>query len=178
MATVTSTYAQALADVVFDQHLDPANVLREVQALVGLVAESRELRQVWETPSISAVQKRAVLDAIVGREHISDSVRNFMAVLIDHHRVEFLGPIVKQVEIELDRRMGFAEAQVSSARELGPDERRTLESELEELSGMKIRAAYSLDQALLGGAIVRMGCTIYDGSVKGTLERIQAALST
>ena len=178
MATVTNTYARAFAEAVFGQHQDPAVVLREAQLLVALVAESKELRQVWETPSILAEQKRAVLDAIVAREQISRPVRNFMAVLIDHRRVEFLGPIVKQFELELNQRLGFAEAEIVSARELSPGERGSLEAELEKLTGKKVRASYSEDPAVLGGAIVRMGSTIYDGSVRGKLERIREALSS
>jgi F-type H+-transporting ATPase subunit delta len=118
------------------------------------------------------------LDAIAARAQISRPVRNFMAVLIDHRRVEFLGPIVKQFELELNRRLGFAEAEIVSARELGPDERRSLEAELEKLTGKKVRASYSQDPVVVGGAIVRMGSTIYDGSVRGKLERIQEALSS
>ncbi len=178
MATVTNTYARAFADVVFSQHLDPDGILREAQSLVALVAESKDLRQVWETPSILAAQKRSVLDAIAAREQISRPVRNFMAVLIDHRRVEFLGPIVKQFELELNQRLGFAEAEIVSARELGPEERRSLEAELEKLTGKKVRASYSQNPDVLGGAIVRMGSTIYDGSVRGKLERIQEALSS
>lgn len=178
MATVTSTYARAFADVVFSQHLDPESILRQAQSLVALVAESKELRQVWETPSIPAGQKRGVLDAIAAREQLSRPVRNFMAVLIDHRRVEFLEPIVKQFELELNQRLGFAEAAIVSARELTPDERGSLETELEKLTGKKVRANYSQDAAVLGGVIVRMGSTIYDGSVRGKLERIQEALSS
>ena len=86
--------------------------------MAQLVAESKQLREVWETPSIPAEQKRAVLDAIVARDGISRPVRNFVAVLIDHRRTSFLTAIVKQFELELDRRMGFAEAEITSAREL------------------------------------------------------------
>ena len=120
MASVTSTYARAFADVVFDQHLDPAK-----DAAGGAVAgrswrpSSQELREVWEAPSIPAEQKRALLDAIVAREGISRPVRNFLAVLIDHRRIKFLDPIVKEFEQELNRRLGFVEAQIISARELG-----------------------------------------------------------
>jgi len=87
MASVTSTYARALADVVFDQRLDPGKTLQEAQSLAQLVASSQQLRDVWEAPSIPAEQKRALLDAIVTREGLSRSVRNFMAVLMDHRRI-------------------------------------------------------------------------------------------
>jgi F-type H+-transporting ATPase subunit delta len=157
MASVTIIYARALADVVFDTHADPARTLAEAQAVAQLVLESKDLRDVWETPSITAEQKRAVLDAIVTRQGISRIVRNFVAVLIDHRRTGFLAPIVKQFELELDQRMGFAEADITSARELDEAERRVLESQAEKLTGNKVRARYSRDASLLGGAVVRLG---------------------
>jgi F-type H+-transporting ATPase subunit delta len=177
MASVTNTYARAFADVVFDGHLDVNRTLREAQSLAELVASSKVLREVWETPSIPAEQKRAVLDAIVAREGISRPVRNFAAVLIDHRRVAFLDAIVKQFEQELYARLGFAEAEITSARELGDAERQMLEAEVAKLTGKKVRARYAQDPGILGGAIVRVGSTIYDGSVAGQLEKIREQIA-
>jgi len=143
-----------------------------------LVAGSKELRAVWETPSITAEQKRAVLDAIVARQGISTIVRNFVAVLIDHRRINFLGPIVKQFELELNQRLGFTEAEITSAHELNQSDRSTLEAQMQKVTGKKVRAHYSLDESILGGAVVKVGSTIYDGSVAGQLERIRQALSS
>jgi F-type H+-transporting ATPase subunit delta len=178
MASVINIYARAFADVVFDGNLDPAKTLREAQAVAELVAGNKQLRDVWATPSIPAEQKRAVLDAIVQREGISTPVRNFVAVLMDHHRTSFLNAIVNQFELELDRRMGFAEAQITSARELAESERAALEAQVQAMVGKKVRARYSRDASLLGGAVVRVGSTIYDGSVEGQLERIRQAISS
>jgi len=144
--------------------------------MAALLSQSKELRQVWDAPSIAAGQKRAVLDAIVSREGLSAAVRNFVAVLIDHRRIPFLGAIVKQFELELDQRMGFAEAQIASARELSESERRALEREVEKLTGKKVRGHYLRDPSLLGGALVKVGSTIYDGSVIGQLERMREEL--
>lgn len=178
MASVSSTYARAFADVIFDQRLDAGSSLREVKSLAGLVAESKELREVWEAPSIPSEQKRAVLDALVSREKISRPVRNFLAVLIDHRRVNFLSPIVQQLEHEINERLGITDAEVTSAHELNDTARRGLESEVEKLTGKKVVARYALDSSLLGGAVVRVGSTIYDGSVKGKLERMREQLSS
>jgi F-type H+-transporting ATPase subunit delta len=177
LASVTNTYARALADAIIDMRADAAKTLQEAQGLSQLVAGNKTLREVWETPSIPAEKKRAVLDAIVKEEGISRPVRNFLAVLIDHRRISFLSPIVKQLEVELNRRMGFAEANVRTARELNDQERRGLEGDLEKLTGKKIRARYSRDTSVLGGAVVQIGSTIYDGSVKGQLERLRTELA-
>ncbi len=176
MASVTNTYARAFVDVVFDRRLDAGRAARELYSLAQLVASSKPLREVFEAPSIPPKQKRGLLDAIVAREGISREVRNFIAVLMDHRRTAFLSAIVKEFEQEMDRRLGFAEAEVISARELGETERRALEAQVEKLSGKKVRPRYSRDESLRGGAVVKLGSTIYDGSVKGRLERLREQL--
>ncbi len=88
--------------------------------MAQLAASSLELREVWEAPSIPAEQKRALLDAIVARAGFSRPVRNFVAVLIDHRRIKFLDPIVKEFEQELNRRMGFVEAADHQRAGVGP----------------------------------------------------------
>ena len=82
------------------------------------------------------------------------------------------------MEKELDARLGFTEAQISSTRELADAEKRTLEAQIAKTTGKKVRASYGLDKSLLGGAVVRIGSTIYDGSVKGQLEKIKEAISS
>ena len=177
MASATNTYARAFADVVMDKRLDARRVLQEAQSVAEMVSQSKDLREVWEAPSIPAEQKRGLLDAIVAREGITREVRNFIAVLIDHRRISLLGEIVKQFELELDDRLGFTEAEITSARELSGAERQSLEAQVEKLTGRKVRARYGRDGSLLGGAVVRVGSTIYDGSVKGQLEKIREQLT-
>ena len=174
---VTSRYARAFADVVSDLKLAPASVLRELYDLVAVVKANPLLQRVWENPSIPAEQKRAVLDAIVAREKVSRPVRNFLAVLIDHRRIQELAEIARQVESELDARLGFAEADVVSARDLSDKEKPALEARIETITGRKVRAHYSTDGGILGVAIVKLGSTIYDGSVKGQLRRMKEQLA-
>lgn len=178
MASVASTYARAFADVVFSAHLDADRSVGGLREIARLLDESLDLRRVWENPAVPAEQKRNLLDAIVQRESIDRPVRNLVAVLIDHRRVHFLPRIIEQLAKELDARLGFAEAQISTARELGDAEKRTLEGQIEKTTGKKVRARYALDSSLLGGAVVRVGSTIYDGSVNGQLERIKQAISS
>jgi F-type H+-transporting ATPase subunit delta len=104
-------------------------------------------------------------------------VRNFVAVLIDKGRLNFLQEIVAEFAHELNQRLGFAEAEITTTRELNADERNALEADLAKVTGKKIRARYDQDRSILGGAIARVGSTVYDGSVKGQLERIREQLS-
>lgn len=178
MASVVGTYARAFADVVMTKSnlLDPARMLQELHGIEALLQESDPLRRVLENPSIPGDRKRAVLDAITQRLGTTRQVRNFVAVLTDNRRLPLFSEILKQVEQELDDRQGFAEAQVSSARQLSDLEKQMLEVEIAKMTGKKVRARYAQDASLLGGAVVQLGSTIYDGSVKGQLDRIREQL--
>jgi F-type H+-transporting ATPase subunit delta len=178
MASVVGIYARAFADVVMktSSRLDPAAVLQELRTIEALLEESDQLRRVLENPSIPGDRKRAVLDAITKRLGATRQVRNFIAVLIDHRRLPLFSEILKQLEQELNDRQGFAEAKVSTARPLSDAEKKMLEAEITRLTGKKVRARYGQDASLLGGAVVQVGSTIYDGSVEGQLDRIREQL--
>ncbi len=144
MASVVGTYARAFADVVMkaSNHLDSDRVLRELYGMETLLSQSDPLRRVMENPSIPGDRKRAVLDAISARLGTTRQVRNFVAVVTDHRRLPLFAEIIKQTERELNERQGFAEAQVSSARQLSGPEKQMLEAEIEKMTGKK-------DQGLL-----------------------------
>jgi F-type H+-transporting ATPase subunit delta len=164
--SVFSRYARAFADVVIEKKLDPRRVEDELGAFVRIVESVPVLRTVWENPAVEERQKHAVLDQI-----------NFIAVLIDHRRVAALPEIARQFGIDLNERLGLADAEVVSARELSDLEKRALEARVGEVTGKKVRARYKTDAKVLGGAVVRVGSTIYDGSIRGQLEKLKEALS-
>lgn len=175
---MVGTYARAFADVVTTgaSRLDPARALQELHSFELLLKESDPLRRVLENPSIAGDRKRAVLDAITGRMGTTRQVRNFVAVLTDHRRLPLFSEVLRQLEQELNDRQGLAEAQISTARSLSDAEKKMLEAEITKLTGKTIKARYEQDASLLGGAVVQIGSTIYDGSVKGQLEKIREQL--
>ncbi|MGD0988302.1 MAG: ATP synthase F1 subunit delta [Candidatus Sulfotelmatobacter sp.] len=177
MASVAGTYARAFADVVLSAHLDADRSLAELRSVAELLKENVDLRRVWDNPAVPADQKRRVLDVIAHRDNFSKQVRNLIAVLIDHRRTHFLEPIIRQLGKELDARLGFAEAEITSFRDLNDTEKSEFVAQIGKLTGKKVRAQYSRDASLLGGAVLRIGSTIYDGSVKGQLEKIKEAIS-
>ncbi|HEY4901766.1 MAG TPA: ATP synthase F1 subunit delta [Terriglobales bacterium] len=177
MAAIASRYARALVEVVLSEKIDPTTALQQVKDMVAAVAESKDLRMVWESPAIGADQKRSVLDAIAGQAGLMRPIRNFFAVLIDHGRIPMLAQIARQFETELNNQLGFVEADITSSRQLSSHEKEDLESQVGLTTGKKVRARYGEDAGLLGGVIVRVGSTIYDGSVRGQLQKLKEQLS-
>jgi F-type H+-transporting ATPase subunit delta len=156
-------------------HIEKA--VAELEQMAAAIHGSRELRNVLENPAVSREQKLKLLDAIIARMDAGKLLRNFLAVLIDHRRIGNIGDLVEQFKQELDRRLGFADAKVTSVRELTAAEKKSLEKELAEITGKTVRATYSEDPSLLGGVVVRVGSTIYDGSVLGRLQRMREQIA-
>jgi F-type H+-transporting ATPase subunit delta len=146
--------------------------------MVEIVNGSRELRNVLQNPAVNREQKLKLLDSIIKHIGATKMLRNFLAVLIDHRRIAKIGDLLEQFKRELDRRLGIADAKVSSVRELTSAEKKSLEQQLAEITAMTVRATYSQDPSLLGGVIVRVGSTIYDGSVHGRLQRMRQELAS
>jgi F-type H+-transporting ATPase subunit delta len=178
MALIVGRYARAFADLVLDHKLDVQRTLDEVSAFSQVLEQSSELRRVWESPAIPVEQKRSLLDSLTKRMRAQQLVRNLVAVLIDQRRIAVVPHVARELERELNRRLGFSEAEILSARELSVEEKRALEKQIERLTGRKVRARYGRDESLIGGALVRVGSTVYDGSIRGQLQRLRTELSS
>ena len=177
MAAIASRYARALVDAVIEEKIDAAAAVQQVKDMVAAVSGSEDLRRIWESPAVAADQKRAVLDAIAGQACTLRPIRNFFAVLIDHGRIPMLAQIARQFETELNNQLGFVEAGITSSRQLSPEEKHDLELQVARITGKKVRARYDTNPGLLGGAVVRVGSTIYDGSVRGQLQKLKEQLA-
>lgn len=178
MSAINSRYARALADVALEKKLDGDKLAGELLALSQALEVSAELRAVLETPSVPAAQKIKVLDAVVAKAAASPVARNFVAVLVQNRRIAALGEITHQFQVEMDARRGYSEAVITSWRELGDEEKKSLTASLESATGKKIRARYKKDESILGGARIRVGTTIWDGSVRGQLRKLKEQLSS
>jgi F-type H+-transporting ATPase subunit delta len=174
---VARRYAAALADVALEQK--SANEVKSgLASFAHAFSESADLRNFLESPGVDAGSKRRAIEEIAARMELNPAVRNFIYVIVDHRRMEMLREIQAAFRQELNERLGIAEADVISARELSDAEKKELIAALERRTGKRIEANFHKDKALLGGAVVRVGSTIYDGSVREQLERLRERLET
>ena len=178
MASFISIYGRAMADVVVDRGLDAGRVSSELESIAAVLSESAELRIVWDSPSVAADQKLRLLDGLAKKLGLSREVRNFVAVLISNRRIHAYNEISKNAIEQINERLGIADAEIVSVRELSPEEQRRLERQVAQVTGKQLRVRYSLDQKLMGGVIVKVGSTIYDGSIRGQLQRMKERLTT
>ncbi len=177
MRTVAQHYADALAEVAISQK-SAEKVTRELRDFLALLRESAQLGLLLGSPAVSRANKHAVAQALVERMEASRTLRNFLFVVIDQRRVRLLPEIQRAFEAQLDALEGVSRASVTSARNLREGEKRQLRAALERLSGRRVEAHYELDPALIAGAVVRVGSTVYDGSVRTRLERLRVRLES
>ncbi|HSU20015.1 MAG TPA: ATP synthase F1 subunit delta [Acidobacteriaceae bacterium] len=177
MAVVDLRYARALAGAITDQGMDLLAVHRQLNDFAATLDGSPELREVLQNPSIPEAQKLKLLDAMSERSGMSRPVRNFIALLTHHQRLHELREIIAAYATLADEESGIAEAEITTARPLDPDNRRLLEQQVARLAGdQRVHATYREDASLLGGAVVKIGSTIYDGSVRAQLEQLRQRL--
>ena len=176
MKAVVQRYASALADVALE-HKNAEAVKQELADFVGMLSQSADLRNFLASPAVGREQKQAVAEKLVARMGASKTLRNFLMVIIENRRSQLLPQIREAYAAELYMRMGVTEAQVTSARELTGPERAEMVRTLEQMTGKRVEARYGLDPGLIGGAVVRIGSTIYDGSVRQQLDRLRARLA-
>jgi len=179
-SAVANRYARALVDVVMapGSPLKPEDAVAQLRAIDAIIQESAELRNALLTPAIQNSRKRAVLAKLLqSAGGGSPLIRNFTYVLVDHRRIGVIGEIREAFELQLDERLGFARAEVTSAAPLDPRVGSNLESELSRLTGKRMRLRFAVDPALLGGVVARIGSTVYDGSVRGELRQLAKKLA-
>ncbi len=176
MPAFASHYARAFADVSASAKLDAAQIDGQLTDFLATWDGSRELREVFENPVIPAVQKVAILDKMNARLGMAPQLRNFIAVLINNDRIAHVDEVVAAYRAELQERQGIRQAEIVTARELSEQERGALLAGVGQLAGAGIQASFKLDTSILGGTIVRIGSTVYDGSVRGRLERLKEQL--
>jgi F-type H+-transporting ATPase subunit delta len=176
MSVLSLRYAHAFASVAASSHLDAAAAQQQLDDFNGTLAGSRELREVLMNPSIGTEQKLRVLDAIAGRIGMFPQVRNFLAVIMDHQRLAELDEILAEYHSVADEQSNMAEAEITSARPLNDQDRAQLETQVAKLAGGPVRTTYHQDATLLGGAVVRIGSTVYDGSIRAQLQQLKQKL--
>ncbi len=177
MPAFVARYALAFAEVVTDAKLDAAALGRQFSDFLATWHGSAELRSFFVNPAIPTAQKIGILDKMNEKMGLQKELRNLLAVLIANNRIGHVAEVAVAWRRILQEQRGIKPAEIVSARELDENERQSLVAEVGKLAGGKIDASFKLDPAILGGTVVRIGSTVYDGSVKGRLERLREALT-
>ncbi|PCJ92472.1 MAG: F0F1 ATP synthase subunit delta [Porticoccaceae bacterium] len=174
-----STLARPYAKAAF-QYAADANDLQawsDSLALVAAVAQQQAVVKLLSSPSYTAAQQAEKTIEVCG-DAINDKSRGFIQVLAENRRLQLLPQISQQFEVLKANREKTVEVSVVSASEISTEQQNKLASALSAKLEREVSMQVSIDDSLLGGAIVRAGDTVIDGSIRGRLAKLAEALNS
>ena len=172
-----STLARPYAKAAFEYAVDAKDLQGWSDSLktVAVVCQNDKVVSMLNSPSITLVQQAKRTIEICGNE-INLKTQGFISVLAENKRLKLLPQISKQFETLKANREKTIEVSVVSAVELNDIQKNTLASALSAKLEREVNMQVSVDTALIGGAIIRAGDTVIDGSICGRLTTLAQAL--
>ncbi|WP_374723646.1 F0F1 ATP synthase subunit delta [Calidifontibacillus erzurumensis] len=171
---VASRYALALYQLAKEQNL-LEQLEQEFKVVEQVLNENPKFLTILKHPKVSKDAKKALVKDVF--KDASQTLVNTILLLIDRKREDLLLEIAEQYFLLANEARGIAEAKVYSVRPLTADEEQALsEVFAKKIGKSELRIKNIVDNSLIGGIKLRIGNTIYDGSVKGKLERIERQL--
>lgn len=171
---VARRYALALLE-----EAERTGVLSAVDADIDMLREtlvtSPDLQRFLRSPVISREKKAAVVDRLLA-DRVQPLTLRFIRMMIDKEREDILPEIVSAYRERRDVQQGIVEASATLATSVSRGEQEQLQAAVEGLTGRKVRLSVRHDPGLIGGIVIRVGDTVYDGSVQHQLANLREHL--
>ena len=168
-------YARALLDVVIKE-ADPEKVEQELLSFAALLDQNPELQKALTDPAVPMSGKRGIVETLVSRLTLSPPLGKLLLMLADRDRLVLVPDLAEVYGERLMEHRQIVRAEVTTAAPLSPDRAEQLQKRLAALTGRKVTMTTKVDPALIGGAVARVGSTVYDGSIATQLEKIKERL--
>lgn len=169
-------YADALLKVAGST--DEAIAVRDrVRDLVAAMEAVPAVAKMAADPAVPQEAKRRVVQELGGRLGFDDLTFRFVLLLLSNYRLHHLPAVLAALEAELNRRLGVAIAEVTTATALDDDEAERLRAALTEMLDREVVLELAVDPALIAGFRARVGSTLYDASLSGQLDRLTTRLA-
>ena len=176
LQTVARRYASALADVVIDRK-EEREVQQEIDQWASMIESNTQLKEVFANPTVAYEHKQKVLEELISRTRVRETTASFLRVLLTNQRLAQLPEIATRFGQVLDERGGVVAAEITTARPLPEELKKTMHETLASATGRTVRLTFATDENIIGGFVARIGSTIFDGSVDNHLERLGAELA-
>ena len=171
---IARRYAKALFTLLKPSEIPSA--ADSLTALAGAFAKSRELRMLLQNPIIGRDKKAAVIRELAAKAGAGPIVQRFIAQVVQKNRIALLVEIHEAFARLADQASNRRVVQLSSARPFSEDSRTAIRGQLEQATKSAIDLTTNVDPRLLGGLEIRIGSTVYDGTIRRRLEQMRLAL--
>ena len=148
----------------------------ELTAVNAVLAGNPTLNSIFLSPAYRIEAKREILMEIIGKLGFSGTVANFLQLILDRSRLAFLPQIAESFSAFADELSGVIRPTLSSGLPLDVSQVEAIKGALEKSTGKKVVLNVEVDPKLIGGVVTKIGGTVYDGSVRTQLDRIEDIL--
>jgi F-type H+-transporting ATPase subunit delta len=170
-------YARALFDTILAEGLDLQQTKKDLGEFARLVAGNDALQRVLTNPAIPVARKRAVIEQLIARASLQPVVAKVLLMLAERDRLVILPEVAELFDARLMEHQNVVRASIVTAVALPSDRVTALAAGLTRATGRNVLVETQVDPAIIGGAVARIGGTVYDGSITRQLERIRETLS-
>jgi F-type H+-transporting ATPase subunit delta len=169
-------YARALFDVALKES-DPVRIERDVVSFEALMSGNAELQGALTNPAIPVAAKRKIVDTLARRLEIAAPAHKLLLLLADRDRLTLVPDLVAVYRERLRDHQQVVRAEVTTASPLTPDRAAQLQKQLADITGRTVEMTTSVDPAIIGGVVTRIGGTVYDGSLATQLAKLREKLA-
>jgi F-type H+-transporting ATPase subunit delta len=169
-------YARALFDVALKES-DPVQIERDLAAFAGLMSDNAELHGALTNPAVGVSAKHRIADALGTRLNAAPPARKLFLLLADRDRLAIVPDLLAVYRERLLEHQQVVRAEVTTAAPLSPERVTQIEQQLAALTGRKVNMKTSVDPAIIGGMVTRIGSTVYDGSIAMRLTKLKEKLT-
>jgi F-type H+-transporting ATPase subunit delta len=172
---LSGRYARALFDLASEAKALPA-VEASLARLKQALAASADLRDLIGNPLVGRGAAGAAAAAVAAQLEVDDLTRRFVGVLAANRRLALLPAVIRDVAALAAARRGEVTAQVTAAHPLSDAQRSALAARLKAGIGRDVALDVSIDPAIMGGLVVRVGSRMIDSSIRTRLDMLGQAL--
>ena len=174
----TKRYSKALMEMALDANAKHTEVQKELGFILNTVNENRDLKEFIQNPVISKKDKKEVLDKIFNGK-VSASLLNFLFLLCENNRLNILDDIFSSFVLEINKMENTVDAIITSAVPLDDAQKERLISKLQnkiktDKGNIKVNPEFQIDEAILGGIVVKINDTVIDLSIRKKFENLRS----
>jgi F-type H+-transporting ATPase subunit delta len=175
IASVSRRYAKALLSLALEGG-EHERTEEQIEAVARTISDSQEARTLVHSPGYTVAQRHALVDVLAQRLQLSQTLVNFLHLLVDRHRLAELPDIARSYRELVDAQIGRVRGTVTSSQPLTADELERLRGALAQVTRKSLVLDTRTDGRILGGVVAQVGATVWDGSLKTQLERLRQEL--
>ena len=176
LRTSANRYAKALFDVAVEEKNDLAQIDRDLHAVVEMLSASPDLAPAAGRTGVTEAMRQSLMEAVADKMGVATPVKKLMVLLAESRKLDLIPDLSTAYRERLLAHQNIVRAEVTSATALTPEQTQALAASLGKVTGKQVELSVSVDPALLGGVVAKIGSTVYDGSVRTQLSRMRAQL--